>query len=172
MIPLVWVFSNLSLDIEYELFCWYHGSPPSSSTAGEAPNSAEPEVLPDADMPAEATGAGEKNQRGKRQEATGVLAKGPASGTGMVGTLDHAVALLAGVVRAAPTRSAPMFAWPPGEWSADLSLQHLLNRASLLRTQPAKGMDGPAHRCTTDAHPLLSLPPLAILALARLRMGF
>jgi hypothetical protein len=89
-------------------FCWYHVSHLSSSPAGEAQQLSEPEVLPDADVQAEATGAGEKNQRGKRQEATGVLAKGPASGTGLVGTLDHAATLLAGVVRTAPTGSAPM----------------------------------------------------------------
>jgi len=89
-------------------FCWYHVSHPSSSTAGEPQKSPELGVPPDTDIQAEATGAGKKNQRGKRQAATGVLADGPAGGTGMVGTLDHAAALLAGVVRSAPTSAAPM----------------------------------------------------------------
>jgi SRSO17 transposase len=89
-------------------FCWYHISHPSSSTAGEPQKFPELGVPPDPDIQAEITGAGKKKQRGKRQAATGILADGLAGGTGMVGTLDHAAALLAGVVRSAPTSAAPM----------------------------------------------------------------
>ena len=84
-------------------FCWYHVSHPSSSTTGEPHKRPEPVVLPGPDVPAQAAGTGEKNQRGKRQAATGVLAEGTSSGTRVVGALDHAAALLASVVRAAPT---------------------------------------------------------------------
>ena len=88
-------------------FCWYHVSHPSSSTTGETQKPSEPEVLPDSDVPPQAAGTGKKNQRGKRQAATGILADGLTSGTRVAGALDHAAALLARVVRAAPTRSAP-----------------------------------------------------------------
>ena len=70
----------------------------------------ELEVLPDSDAPAQAAGTGEKNRRRKRQAAPSVLADGLAGSTRMVGALDHAQALLAGVVRAATTWSAPRFA--------------------------------------------------------------
>ena len=57
-----------------------------------------------------AVGTGEKNQRGNKRATTRVLAGGPASSAGMVGALDHAAALLASVVRAAPTTSLAMLA--------------------------------------------------------------
>lgn len=91
-------------------FCCYHVSPPSSSTTREVDTQPEPAVLPGPDVPAQAAGTGEKHQRGKRQAATGVLAEGTASGTRLVGALDHAPALVGSVVRAAPTRSAPRLA--------------------------------------------------------------
>ena len=91
-------------------FCWYHVSSRACVPTGEASRPFEPEVLPEPDVPTEAAGTGGKNQRGKRQAATGVLAHGPAGSTRMVGALDHATALLASVVRAAPTPSAPMLA--------------------------------------------------------------
>jgi DDE superfamily endonuclease len=91
-------------------FCWYHVSHPSSSTTNEQQRPSEPEVLPDTVVPAEAAAAGEKKQRGKRQAATSVLANGPTSSTRMAGAVDHATALLASVVRAAPTSFAPMLA--------------------------------------------------------------
>ena len=84
-------------------FCWYHVSHPSSSTTGELQKPCEPEVLPDPDVPAEATGTGKKNQRGKRDAATGVLADGTASGTRLAGALDHAAAILERLVVTAPT---------------------------------------------------------------------
>ncbi len=47
----------------------------------------------------------EKNQRGKRNAATGVLARSAASSTRMAGALDHAQALLERLVVTAPTSS-------------------------------------------------------------------
>ena len=91
-------------------FCWYHVSQPSCSTTRELQKRPELEVLSDSDVPAEMAGTGEKNQRGKRQAATNVLADDPTGSTRVVGALDHAQALLASVVRAAPTLSAPMLA--------------------------------------------------------------
>ena len=82
-------------------FCWYHASHPSSSTTHEAQKPSEPEDL--SAVPAEATGTGEKNQRGNRRAPTGVLAKGSAFGTRMAGALDHAAALLDRLVVTAPT---------------------------------------------------------------------
>ncbi len=89
-------------------FCWYHVSHLPSSTADERQRPSEPEKLPD--VPAEAAGTREKKQRRRRHTATNVLADGTASGTRMVGAVDHAATLLAGVVRSAPTTLAPMLA--------------------------------------------------------------
>lgn len=91
-------------------FCWYHLSHSSSGTAEERQKPSQPDILPEPAVPTEAAGTGEKNQRGKKQAATRVLAESTPSGTRMVGALDHAAALLAGVVRSAPTSSAPMLA--------------------------------------------------------------
>ena len=91
-------------------FCWYPVSQPSSRTTGELQKRPKLVVLSDSDVPAQMAGTGEKNQRGKRHAITTVLADGPAGATRVVGTLDHAQALLARVVRAAPTLSAPMLA--------------------------------------------------------------
>jgi SRSO17 transposase len=90
-------------------FCWYHVSHPSSSTA-EPHKRPEPAVFPGPDVPAEIVETGGKNQRGKRQAATGVLAEGTSSGTRVAGALDHAQALLACVGRCAPTPPAPRLA--------------------------------------------------------------
>ncbi len=82
-------------------FCWYHASHPSASVTHEAPS--EPETPLHLNVPAEAVGTGEKNQRGTRNSATSVLASGTASGTRMAGTLDHAAALWEWLVASAPT---------------------------------------------------------------------
>jgi hypothetical protein len=84
-------------------FCWYHASHPSASAAEEAREPSEPEAALHNSVPAEAAGTGKKNQRGKRNSTTGVLANGSAFGARMVGTLDHAEALLERVVATAPT---------------------------------------------------------------------
>lgn len=91
-------------------FCWYHVSHSAPSMTAELQEHPEPRVFPAPDVPAPAAGTGEKNQRGKTQAATGVLAEGASRGARVVGALDHAAALLASVVRAAPTRSTPMLA--------------------------------------------------------------
>jgi hypothetical protein len=91
-------------------FCWYHASHPCSRMAAEGLESSEAEVPPPTNVPADAAGTGGKNQRGNTRATTRVLAGGSSSGAGMVGALDHAAALLASVVRAAPTSSAAMLA--------------------------------------------------------------
>src|SRR6266851_6861558 len=84
-------------------FCWYHASHPSASTTQEAPEPSEPETPFHSSVPADAAGTGEKNRRGKRSAATSVLAGGSASRARVVGTLDHAAALLERLVATAPT---------------------------------------------------------------------
>ena len=91
-------------------FCWYHVSQSSCSTMEELQQPSEPPVLPDSEVPVPTRATGEKNQRKKRQTASDVLAESTASGSRVVGALDHAQALLAGVVGAAPTSSAPLLA--------------------------------------------------------------
>jgi SRSO17 transposase len=84
-------------------FCWYHASHSSTSATQEAKAPSESEASLHSSVRADAVGTGKKNQRGKRNSATGVLASGTASGARMVGALDHAAALLAGLVATAPT---------------------------------------------------------------------
>ena len=91
-------------------FCWYHVSHPDARPMPEAAQPPELAVLPEANVPAESAGTREKNQRRKEQVAPGVLAHGFASGSRLAGALDHAAALLARVVQAAPTRPAPRLA--------------------------------------------------------------
>jgi len=76
----------------------------------EAAQPPELAVLPEANVPAESAGTREKNQHRKEQAAPGVLANGEALGARLAGAVDHAAALLARVVRAAPTRPAPRLA--------------------------------------------------------------
>src|SRR6266700_2229106 len=89
-------------------FCWYHTSHPCSQVTADGLELSEAEVPPYPNVPAPAVGTGEKNQRGNTRATTSVLADGSASGAGMVGALDHVAALLASVVRAAPTSSPAM----------------------------------------------------------------
>jgi hypothetical protein len=90
--------------------CWFHAGHPTSRPTEEAQEDAHPEASPATSVPADAAGTGEKNQRGTKSATTHVLAGGPSSSAGMVGAVDHAAALLASVVRAAPTSSAPALA--------------------------------------------------------------
>ncbi len=83
-------------------FCWYHASHPSVSAMEEAPEPSGPEAPLQSSVPAEAVGTGKKNQRGKSKSATGILASGAASSARLVGTLDHAQALLERLVVSAP----------------------------------------------------------------------
>jgi hypothetical protein len=91
-------------------FCWYHASRPISQTTEEALERLDPEASLSPNVPAIAPGTGKKNQRENTRTTTHILASSLASGTGMVGAVDHAVALLASVVRTAPTSCAPMLA--------------------------------------------------------------
>jgi SRSO17 transposase len=84
-------------------FCWYHASHPSERTTQEARLPSESEASLQSSVPAAAAGTGKKNQRGKSHAATAVLASDAASSARLVGTLDHAQALLERVVALAPT---------------------------------------------------------------------
>jgi hypothetical protein len=91
-------------------FCWYHASHPTAFPTQEAREPSEPEALHHTCVPAAAAGTGKKNQRGKRNAATGVLASSAASSTRMAGALDHAQALLERLVVTAPTSSVATLA--------------------------------------------------------------
>ena len=84
-------------------FCWYHASHSSATIPQEPREASERQEPPQTRVPADAVGTGKKNQRGERSSATADLASGASSGTRMVGTLDHAQALLERVVTSAPT---------------------------------------------------------------------
>jgi len=84
-------------------FCWYHASHPTPGPTPEGLETSEPEAPTPTNVPADAAGTGEKNQRKTRRAATDVLACGTAGGTRMAGTLDHAQALLERLVDTAPT---------------------------------------------------------------------
>ena len=84
-------------------FCWYHASPPQAPASEEARELSEPEAPLHSNVPAHTVETGKKNQRGKSHSATDVLASGATSGARLVGTLDHAQALLERLVALAPT---------------------------------------------------------------------
>jgi hypothetical protein len=92
-------------------FCWYHASHSCATPTQEPPQASERQDPPQLHSPAEAVGTGKKNQRGNQATAPHLLAHGSASRTRMARTLDHAAALLASVVRTAPT---PCRAAAPG----------------------------------------------------------
>lgn len=91
-------------------FCWYHVSHPPAGPTEAPPQFPESEAFSHPNTSPESTSRGEKHQSRKKQATSRVLAKGTAGGARLAGALDHAAALLASVVRAAPTRSTPSFA--------------------------------------------------------------
>jgi SRSO17 transposase len=84
-------------------FCWYHASHSCSGTTQEPLSPSEPEDSSPTSVSAASAETGGKNQPGTAGAAPRVLAGSPSGRARGVGTLDHAVALLASVVRAAPT---------------------------------------------------------------------
>ena len=82
-------------------FCWYHHSQQSSVPA-RAPALRAEHGDPAPAATAEA-GRGENQRQAAAAETPAILAGGPASGARVAGAVDHAVALLARVVGAAPT---------------------------------------------------------------------
>ena len=91
-------------------FCWYHASHTCPNRTAEEPKVSEPEIPQSTNVPAHGVETGEKNQRGNTRATICLLAGGLASSSGMVGAVDHALALLASMVRTAPTSFAPMLA--------------------------------------------------------------
>jgi SRSO17 transposase len=91
-------------------FCWYHASHPFSSTTEDAREASEPPASHELEAAVDVTTTGEKNQQRNKISSTSVLAGGAAGRARLVGALDHAAALLASVVRAAPTTSSPALA--------------------------------------------------------------
>jgi hypothetical protein len=63
----------------------------------------ESEAFSQTSVPLDAMGTGEKNQRGTKRSARDILASGFASGTRMVGAVDHAATLLERLVASVPT---------------------------------------------------------------------
>jgi SRSO17 transposase len=88
-------------------FCWYHASHPCSSTTEDAREVSEPPASQEPEGSVDVAATGKKNQQRNRTSSTYVLAGGAANRARVVGALDHAAALLASVVRAAPTTSSP-----------------------------------------------------------------
>ena len=91
-------------------FCWYHASHPCSSTTEDTREAPEPPASQEPEVAVDVAATGEKNQQSNRISSTSVLAGGTASRARVAGALDHAAALLASVVRAAPTTSSPALA--------------------------------------------------------------
>jgi len=105
----------------------------------------ETEVRPRTNVPAPARGMGKKNQRGNKWATGRVLAKGSASGTRMVGALDHAQTLVESLVRTAPTSSSARFASTAWTGTKALPLWHVLMAATSFVAFPAYSPDRPAH---------------------------
>jgi len=91
-------------------FCWYHVSHPLADSTRASLPLPESEARSERDIPPESARMGEKKQRRNQQATSRLLAKSTEDGSRMAGAVDHAAALLARVVRAAPTRPAPTFA--------------------------------------------------------------
>src|SRR5205085_1939537 len=91
-------------------FCWYHASHSCSSTTEDAREASEPLTSQEPEGAVTSTATGEKNQQKNSISSTSVLAGGTAGRARVVGALDYAAALLASVVRAAPTTSSPALA--------------------------------------------------------------
>jgi hypothetical protein len=87
-------------------FCWFH----QQHAAGVPPDAAQVPLSPTA-SPASVTDAGRgENRRQQHRARPPVMASSLASGAGMVGAVDHAMALLASLVSSAPasgTASTP-----------------------------------------------------------------
>ena len=86
-------------------FCWYHASHGSSKANSEPKAEPVSENSPQRYVPADAAGTREKNRhhlRGKRSATADLLADGATGSPRLVGTLDHAQALLAWLVSTAP----------------------------------------------------------------------
>jgi SRSO17 transposase len=84
-------------------FCWYHASHPAATTVHEPEERTEASVGPVSDASAREEDTGKKKQRGTPRAIPDILAQGAASGSRVVGAMDHAAALLAWVVATAPT---------------------------------------------------------------------
>src|SRR5437588_2789149 len=87
-------------------FCWYHHShspidqiqlPESGWCQTTSQQEQAPEIF---------SGGGEKNERLRGRSTPSLLAKSPAKGESLVGTMGHAAALLASLVRTAPSSCA------------------------------------------------------------------
>ena len=79
-------------------FCWWHESHPATAIAGQPDEDLESQPAAD-----EAAGRGENT----RQSSAGVLAGGAARRARVAGAVDHALALLAQLVEAAPAARPP-----------------------------------------------------------------
>jgi hypothetical protein len=87
-------------------FCWYHHSHSLTDQIqlperGWCQTTSQQEQAPE-----DISAGGEKNERLRGRSTTSLLAKSPAKGESLVGTMGHAAALLAGLVRTAPTSCA------------------------------------------------------------------
>jgi len=91
-------------------FCWYHASHSCSSTTEDEREAPEPPASQEPEVSVDVAATRKKNQQSNRISSTPVLASGAASRARVAGALDHAAALLASVVRAAPTSSSPALA--------------------------------------------------------------
>ena len=87
-------------------FCWYHHSHCSTDDAWLPEHSGCQITEQEEQVPQQTWGAGKKNERADARSTAAFLAKSTARGQSLVGTLDPAAALLAGVVHTAPTSSA------------------------------------------------------------------
>lgn len=91
-------------------FCWYHASHSCSSTTEDAREAPEPSASQEPEVAVDVVATGKKNQQRNRISSTCVLAGSAASRARVAGALDPAAALLASVVRAAPSTSSPALA--------------------------------------------------------------
>jgi SRSO17 transposase len=86
-------------------FCWYHHSHFPADQAW-LPENASCQTLEQSEQAPEGiSGVGKKKKRASSRSTPPLLAPSPARGQSLAGTMDHAAALLAGLVYTAPTSS-------------------------------------------------------------------
>ena len=86
-------------------FCWYHHSHLPADQAWLPENSSCQTLEQSEQTPEGISGVGGKKKRASNRSTSPFLAPSPAGGQSLVGTMDHAAALLACLVYTAPTSS-------------------------------------------------------------------
>ena len=134
---------------------------------------AESAVLPQTKRSCRSTQErGKKISENKRRTTTDLLAGSSTSGAGMVGALDHAAALSGERGQSSPhllCRNACLINLSADRGSSSMAPSEWCSSSLFVSSQSHQS---PGSSKLTHGHAMLSFPPLAIVVLACIRMGF